>query len=146
MLTRYYYTDQYILVIDSQFYIERFTTVMRLDKWFPFQGKIAHVFLLPTPSPLSSLASSLSCVFFFFSGSHPNSISYQVTNAICFSRSCVTTFSVPLVVFWFSFLLYLFRVLSSAFLHFIEYSPFNNCHPCTLGSMSGSCPCKCFHM
>ena len=41
-------------------------------------------------SILAHLSSSLSWGFFFFSGSHPNSISYQVTNAL--SVSCCLLF------------------------------------------------------
>ena len=56
------------------------------------------------------------CVFFFFSGSHPNSISYQVTS---WSSVSDDLFFSLVVFFLFSFLLYLFCVLSSSFLSFV---------------------------
>ena len=44
-------------------------------------------------SILANLSSSLSWDFFFFSGSHPNSISYQVTNALSVSCGLLFLFS-----------------------------------------------------
>ena len=48
-------------------------------------------------SSLAHLSSSLSCVVYFFSSSHPNSISYHVINSLSVSRGLrfVTNFSFP---------------------------------------------------
>ena len=63
--------------------------IMVTRKMVPITGRVSSCLALALSILLSSLAhhsSSLSCVFFFFSGSHPNSISYQVTNALSVSR------------------------------------------------------------
>ena len=70
----------------------------------PITGLASSCLALALSIHLSSLAHlsySLSCVFVFFSGSHPNSISYQVTNALSVSRGLLflTNVSFPLVVF-----------------------------------------------
>ena len=94
-------------------------------KMVPIPRRVSSCLALALSILLSSLAhhsSSLSCVF--FSSSQALILTYvtpyltKVTNALSVSRGLLflTTCSFPLVVFWFSFLLYLFCVLSSAFL------------------------------
>ena len=65
--------------------------------WDSLRSRASELIFCSCPlKPLihpSQPSSSLSCAFFFFSGSHPNSISYQVTNAlICFSWSSVSDY------------------------------------------------------
>ena len=90
-------------------------------KMVSITGRASSCLALALSILLSSLANlfiSLSCVFFSSSsGSHPTSISYHFINAQCFSWSSVSDdLFFCSCSFWFSFLLFLVRVLSSAFL------------------------------
>ena len=88
----------------------------------PITGRASLCFALALSillSILAHLSSSLSCALFFLSGSHPNYISYQVTNALFVSHGLLflTTFSFPLVVFFLLLALSFLRlILSLSFL------------------------------
>ena len=81
-------------------------------KMVPITGRASSCLALSIlSSSLAHLSSLLSCVFFFFSGSHPNSISYQVTNALSVSRGLLFLTTFFSSFFPFFFLIYLFHVL-----------------------------------
>ena len=74
-------------------------------------------FSLSTANQSCLLATSFSSLRFLSNSfSSPRFNLWEWLDAVSRGLLFLTTFSFPLVVFWFSFLLYLFRVLSSAFL------------------------------
>ena len=88
----------------------------------PFGSCIILQFALLSSSVSTANLSCLLTTTFSSPSFLSNSFSSLLFNLLRVARCCfcglrfLTTFSFPLVVFWFSFLLYLLRILSSAFL------------------------------